>query len=352
MGEEYHNSHPLAFANSIGFSFRHLMQHLVKLIIFKSTGTSDDYIADKSLCFNTGALFIIIIMVDFCPNCKRINMNVELKRLKNHSKCPRCGWNSGETNTGTRPFSKVDSETYVGKLFLMVILPSDRSQFHDYLFDHITKIIEKGYPFIKLSTMRSNLQDMMILSGGFHVSRNQFDVETTLNILDNLALESKMFRMLAIVNEDLYSRNNPGLFYIDSMYSMYSVVVSTRPLEYKYWEFLDHFFDQKVNRFAKEFEINTENLSTEDLFKIFWLSVEIFHELGHVFGLPDSSDVNDIMYPPHYQASKRNFSRVGSYKMPESGLLLNEILRKLNLKVLDESSPLFTAQDTCEKPNT
>ncbi|HUV80831.1 MAG TPA: matrixin family metalloprotease [Candidatus Bathyarchaeia archaeon] len=233
-----------------------------------------------------------------------------------------------------------------GILLVPVIFPANASEFPGYLIPKTVQIIEKGYPFIKVVPQSSNITPLLELQQGYNLARDQYEVEVVLNWLDSLAKSTGSFKFLAIMNEDLYSSRDPRSPQIYGMAGKYGVVVSIFPLNYKIWDFMNPVYDEKLKRFAKEFQINTDGLSRKDLYRIYWLAVVIFHELGHAFGLSHAENREDIMYPPFFvhEVLERG------YKMPESGPLLNDILRKLNLKIIDKSSPLVATQENPVKP--
>jgi len=237
---------------------------------------------------------------------------------------------------------KADENIYQ-ELLVPTIFPANASEFPDYLIENTVQIIEKGYPFIKVAPVRENITSRYIeLQKGYNLARNQFKVEVILNWLDSFAKSMGSFKILVIMNKDLYSSKDPGSPRVNGMAGKYGVVVSIYPLEYKIRDFMNPVFDDKVKSFTKEFQINTEGLPIEDLYRVYWLAVGIFHELGHAFGLPHAKkNKEDIMYPNFFV---RDVFKRG-YKMPESGPLLNDILKKLNLKIIDKSSPLVATQE-------
>jgi len=238
-----------------------------------------------------------------------------------------------------------------GILEVPALFPSNVSDFPDYLIDHTVRIVNKGYPFIRLAPSRVNISPLFELRMGYSIARRQYNADIVLNVLDDFATEVQSYKLLAIVMEDLYNPNKPELFYINSMAGKYGVAVSFCPLKYNYPGVMDSFYMKNINSFYKEFQINFEVFSIEEYYKIFWLSFEIFHELGCAFGLSYANDINDIMYRPIYSKSQKTYLKTGNYKMPESGQKLNEILKNMNLKIMDNSSPLFATQSTSEEQN-
>ena len=228
-----------------------------------------------------------------------------------------------------------------GILLIPAIFPANASEFPDYLILNAIQIIEKGYPFIKMSQTRADLFSLLDLQMGYNVARGQYDVEVVLKFLDTFAKSKDILKVLAITNKNLYSGKEPRSPFLHGKAGKYGVVVSIYPLEFKIHQHMNPYFDDKVKGFVKEFQVDVESYSKEDLYRLYWLGVQIFQKLGYAFGLPHSRNNEDIMFPC---SSVREVFKRG-YKMPESGPLLNDILRKQNLNILDKSSPLVSTQE-------
>ena len=232
-----------------------------------------------------------------------------------------------------------------GIIFVTLIFPSNTSEFSDYFISNIVKIIEKGYPFIKLVPVREDegqgFTSRYDVQKGYSVANDLFNVEIILQLLDTIAKDIPAPKIILILKEGIYSKTEslPNVHWVYSKSSKYGLVVSTYPLEYKLSQHMSGYYDRNLlKNFAQEFQLNTNDLSQEELYKIFWLSALIFHELGHALGLSNFSGSHDIMCRPTFVHDV--FDK--GYKMPESGPILNDKLKKHNLKTLDASSPLLS----------
>jgi hypothetical protein len=228
-----------------------------------------------------------------------------------------------------------------GRILVSVMFPANTSEFPDYVISNIVKIVEKGYPFLKLIPVREptgqEITSRYDVQKGYSVADDLYNVEIILKILDLLAKQSHIPKIILILKKGIYSQREslPNVPWVFSKSSKYGVVVSLYPLEYTGYK--GRLYDATVKRFAVEYQIDVGTLSMEELYTIYWLSVLIFHELGHAFGLSNRYGLGDIMCRP--TCLMNIFDRKNT--MPESGPALNENLKNLHLKELDSASPLF-----------
>ena len=251
---------------------------------------------------------------------------------------------SGKSST-EESVAKIDEKLLLkddgGRLLVSVMFPANISEFPDYVISNIVKIVEKGYPFLKLIPVREptgqEITSRYDVQKGYSVAGDLYNVEIILKILDLLAKQSHISKIILVFKKGIYSQREslPNVPWVFSKSSKYGVVVSLYPLEYTGYK--DRLYDDTVRRFAVEYQIVVGNFSMEELYTIYWLSVLIFHELGHAFGLSNRSGLGDIMCRP--TCVMNIFNRKNT--MPESGPVLNDNLKKLHLKELDSSSPLF-----------
>lgn len=233
-----------------------------------------------------------------------------------------------------------------GRLLVSVMFPASASEFPEHLIPNTVKIVEKGYPFLKIITVRELAGQEMTsrydVLKGYNVATDLFNAEIILKVLDLMARQSHIPKIILVLKKGISSRSESlpnNVRWVFSKSSRYGVVVSLYPLEYTRYKGRNPYYDKLVERFAEEYQVSVRNFTSEELYTMYWLAVLIFHELGHAFGLPNKSGMHDIMCRPTCVIDILDRKN----EMPESGPILNDNLKKLNLKKLDSSSPLFSS---------